>query len=311
MRKIVLFVGFQLLFILKLYANTDSTGVKYINGKLFVLHKVEKGQGLYGIARRYGSSVAKIEEANPAAKSGIKAGDIIMVPYSKTVKTSEETAEKKAPKKTVKPREPENTETTEKVSTTIPPGKDPIYHVVTPKETLYQIAVNHKLTEAQVKAWNNNLEGGLIVGDKIIVGYKAKTSSKPKAEKKAEKPVKTKTQPTAKKQTESLKQDYDNTSKNTVKKEVQENGMGSWVDDGSIKSEVNLAMHKTAPVGTIIRLKNPMNGKIKYVKVIDKLPDTEDNANILIKIGKNTADELDIRDKNFRVEMTYSVEVEK
>ena len=327
MRKLVLLIGFHLLFILKLYANADSTGVKYIDGKLFVLHKVEKGQGLYAVARRYGSTPAKIQEANPNLKSSLTVGEIILVPYSRYSKTADK-AEKKSGKTTPDKKSQKPTESPKKEkaedNTSVPDCKDPIYHVVLKKETLTQIAENHKITLEQLKSWNS-LDGGLKVGEKVIVGFKAKQKPKTKpvpkteVEEKEDEEIKPIEKPKTEKQTQApktkAKSDKEKTKQETekkpgsgTKKEVTESGMGSWVDDGSIKSEVNLAMHKTAPVGTIIRLKNPMNGKIKYVKVIGELPKTEENENILIKIGKSTAEDLDIRDKNFRVEMTYSIE---
>jgi LysM repeat protein len=337
MRKLVLFFGFQLLFILKLYANTDSTGIKTINGKIFVMHKVEKGQGLYGIARRYGSTVEKIQQANPDAKNGIKPGQIVLVPYSKHVKAKETVEEKPATKtpakKTTKPK-PEPVKDEEDEKPVAPGDEKPLYHTVKNKESLLDIALNNKVTMQQIRVWNKLKKDKLKPGQKLIVGYGAKPEAPEKPEKTPKKPKEVKTvppkgktkaektpnpekttkiKPAPEKTTKDKRGKTTNTVKstNTVKKEVNESGMGSWVDDGSIKNEVNLAMHKTAPVGTIIRLKNPMNSKIIYVKVVAELPKTEENENIVIKIGKNTADGLDIRDKVFRVDMTYSMDVEK
>jgi len=325
MRHPGLFICFFLLFSHNLHANTDSTGIKYIKGKLYVLHAVEKGQGLYGIAKRYGSTVQKIQEANPNLKTTISVGQVLMVPYGKTATVKETTAEKPAPKPKPTPKKQpasKEAEDNETDDATDEGDKEPIMHVVTKKETLHLIAVNHHLTEAQLKAWNKNLEkNGLKVGEKIIVGYRAKTEAKespkpaPKAkptpQPKVEKTVKVKPKPQPKEEKTKQTEKQAPKTGTGIKKEVTENGMGSWVDDGSIKSEISLAMHKTAPEGTIIKITNPMNGKYKYVKVVGNLPDNPDEKDILIKIGKNTADELDIRDKVFRIKMTYSIEEKK
>jgi LysM repeat protein len=307
MRLITLILGLQLAFISGVYANKDSTGVKNIKGKIFVLHQVEKGQGLYGIAKRYGTTVEKIKEANKDLGSSLSVGQVIMVPYGRKVNTPE-VIEHKPAKKT-----PEKTEKTKQKTEKQPEDKNgtPIYHVVVKKETLYQIAVNHKITIEQIKTWNKIDNGGLKAGQKIIVGYHAK--EEPRAEKKSKsKNDKNSNNKGKVKKTTKPDGDFeDNTPVNTVKKEIRESGMATWVDDGSITTEVHLAMHKNAPVGTLIKVTNPMNGRYKYVKVVANLPQNDENNNILIKIGKNTADELDIRDKAFRVDLSYSIDVKK
>jgi LysM repeat protein len=312
-RSIILFIGFQFIMIFSARANMDSTGIRKINGKIYVLHQIEKGQGLYGIAKRYGTTVAKIQEANKNMGSTLTVGQVLMVPYGKPIKNTG-VKETEVPKNTVKKEDklekPTNTKTVSDNSA----DREPIYHTVTKKETLYQIAVNHKITVEQLNSWNK-LEGGLKEGQKVIVGYKDKVH-KGKTVSNTETTVKTTTKDKTTKTKEKNNKVRSNGEEETQysnkpRKEVSESGMATWVDDGSIKTEVHLAMHKTAPVGTLIKVTNPMNGRYKFVKVIARLPETEENSKIVIKIGKNTADELDIRDKVFRVNMTYSVEVEK
>ncbi len=60
----------------------DSLGTETVNGKVFVIHKVSEKETLYGISRRYGSSVEAVLESNPAAKSGLEIGQILKVPYT-------------------------------------------------------------------------------------------------------------------------------------------------------------------------------------------------------------------------------------
>ena len=55
----------------------DSLGTETVDGKIFVIHKVSEKETLYGISRRYGSSVEAVLEANPAAKSGLEIGQIL------------------------------------------------------------------------------------------------------------------------------------------------------------------------------------------------------------------------------------------
>ncbi len=290
-------------------AMPDSTGVKKTDGNLFIIYKVDPGQGLYGLARRYKTTVPKIQAANPGMGSSLSVGQVIMIPYSGSDKKNTAAVERSKPKLS----RPIIKENTAKSIENPDQGdnKEPIYHKVTKKETLTQIAVNHNLTIDQLKSWNHEDINSIQPGDKIIVGFKAKKTisqkitPKEKLNPKDQPELKTKN---VKKKDTKIKPDLAEkpASDNGPKKTVTENGMGTWVDDGSM-SEISLAMHKTAPAGTIIRLTNPMNGKVKYVKVIGQLPDTDDNKSIIVKISKNTANELGIIDKDFRVRLDYSV----
>jgi rare lipoprotein A (peptidoglycan hydrolase) len=85
---------------------------------------------------------------------------------------------------------------------------------------------------------------------------------------------------------------------------VIENGMAEMIDP---KADTNkyLALHKTAPVGTIMQVKNAMNGQVVYVRVIGKLPETGTNNNVVVRISKKAYQKLGAVDQKFRVEVSY------
>lgn len=56
------------------------------------------------------------------------------------------------------------------------------------------------------------------------------------------------------------------------------------IDSGN--SDMFLALHRTAPVGTIMQVRNQMNDLSVFVKVIGKLPDTGANDKVVVKISK-------------------------
>ena len=66
-----------------------------------------------------------------------------------------------------------------------------------------------------------------------------------------------------------------------------------------------LALHKTAPVGTIMQVKNQMNGQSVYVRVIGALPDTGENENVLVRLSPRAMQKLGTSDAKFRVETSY------
>ena len=84
----------------------------------------------------------------------------------------------------------------------------------------------------------------------------------------------------------------------------REKGVAVWLDnDRSENLQNNFALHKTAPIGSIIKVRNPMNGRAIYVKVVGRLPDNIANENILIKLSKGAARKLNVLDEKFVAEL--------
>ena len=99
----------------------DSIGVETVNGQLFVIHKVDKGETLYSISKRYNATMNDIAEASPDVKKGLKAGMTIRVPYQK----------KATPTQKAK------------------------IHTVAKGETLYSISRKYGVTYQQIIQWND------------------------------------------------------------------------------------------------------------------------------------------------------------
>ncbi len=64
-----------------------------------------------------------------------------------------------------------------------------------------------------------------------------------------------------------------------------------------------LALHKTAPSGTMIKIKNETNNREIFVRVVGKLPETEGDT--LVKISKSAYEKLEAISSRFMVEVTY------
>jgi LysM repeat protein len=318
----------------RVYANKDSIGVKTVAGKLYILHKVGKGEGLYGIGRRYNVSVPNIEQADPSVKDGIDPGDVVMVPAWKrgTFKTGNNTASSSntssnSNKSQPQPKqEPQTTPPVKKpqpeVKNPAPQDKTAIYHVVKPGETLFAIANKENVAVADIQKWNGLKSNTISAGQKLIVGYTGQPASKEEVTEKEKPevgPEGTKNpnlkedhidpKITTEYEAEQKRLEAERKKGRVEMKEVNESGVATWIDENMVTSEKKLALHRTAPVGTIIQLTNPRTGKRVYVKVIGHLPDAVEEQNVVIKVTKNTADELGAIDKFFRVEMSYGVEV--
>jgi len=131
-----IFLFFSLLFVSVSVAHTeqtlDSIGVKEVNGQYFILHKVEKGEGLYAISRRYNVDIDAIKKANPEAEGGLKLGQILLIP---TVIKKEES----------------------------------IIHTVKTGETLYSISKQYTVSVDQIKIKNKLASNNLTVGQVLII----------------------------------------------------------------------------------------------------------------------------------------------
>ncbi|MBK7855996.1 MAG: peptidoglycan-binding protein, partial [Bacteroidetes bacterium] len=84
------------------------------------------------------------------------------------------------------------------------------------------------------------------------------------------------------------KNDVKNNSGSVVR-EYNETGMAAWIKDGSLNQNKYYALHRTAPLGTIVKVNNRMNGEYVFVKVVGQLPDSGDNEKQIIKISEAAA----------------------
>ncbi|RYD74670.1 MAG: LysM peptidoglycan-binding domain-containing protein [Sphingobacteriales bacterium] len=300
------------------FANKDSIGVKNIAGKIFIMHKVTKGEGLMSVGRKYGVKPGDIEKANPSVKSGIQLGQVINIPYMPKPKNAmlvKKTAVKKEPVRFIPAKNESKTKNT---------NTEPVFYTVAAGETLFGVAKKHAVKTEDIVSWNKLKNNQVNAGQKLIVSYGnriAEVKIKPDGVPKWEKPVAVNETPKQEKQEANDEKDKlpvrvipektekkENNGVKTVWKEVKESGVATWIDDANITSETKFALHKTAPVGTVIRLRNPMNKNEVLVKIIGHLPEDAEE-NVAIKISKSTAEKLGLRDKYFRLDMIYGMEV--
>jgi len=313
----------------------DSIGMETINGKPFVVHKVDQGETLYSISKRYAVTVDQILEHNPTADAGLEINQILKVPYVPRA-----------------PRKPSNGNT----------------HIVGEKETLFSISRQYGITIDELKQWNNLSDNALALGQELVIKKKNTLAVSAPLEIKSGRTVHT----VAAKETmfsitrqygitvdqlrewNSLSSDelkigqtlyvaqpvYNQTQSSTTTQsvttqtpitqtqtpviinpiestptikisegvrgsdEVIESGLAELIE-GTEGNRKYLALHRTAPIGTILRIKNEMNSREVFVRVMGKLPDTGLTDKLVIKISKSAYDRLGAIDSRFRVEVTY------
>lgn len=304
-----------------LSAPRDSVGVERRNGRFFIKHKVEPKETLYALSRKYGVPVSQIVESNPNVEASIKIGQVVLIPSKATLSAAVNAAVTTPTSTPAKPAAPAASNRTFTVN-----QKGEKIHIVEPKQTLYSISRMHGVTVDNLKAWNKLVDNNIEIGAELIVGKGAvPTASKPVYVPEADdelavKPVasadkstnpattttkfETTTTETATAVVSEREEEANTTETEAGVKKVIESGMAEMIDP---KADTNkyLALHKSAPVGTIMQVKNAMNGQVVYVRVIGKLPETGANNNVIVRLSKKAYQKLGAVDQRFRVEVSY------
>ncbi|MGJ3234782.1 LysM peptidoglycan-binding domain-containing protein [Marivirga sp.] len=135
-------------------STVDSVGIKVIDGKKYIIHKLEPKETLYSLGKRYHVSVAEIQEVNPQEKDGYKIDQIgreLLIPYKE-----EEFASSSG------------------VSTQKPDGKQ---HIVNAGETIYSISKQYNVSQDDIMKWNDLESTTLDIGQKLWVSNPARFPS--------------------------------------------------------------------------------------------------------------------------------------
>lgn len=147
-------------------AQIKSINIQTIEGKKCYLHKIEKGQSLYSIAKLYAVSLDDIYKYNPETKVGTKTGQEIKIPLASTTIVATQTVTS-------------NTITVSNInpnSTHIDTNKY-YCHKVTKGETLYAILRKYNKTEKELIQINPNFTSSIKEGQLIAINAKPQTVS--------------------------------------------------------------------------------------------------------------------------------------
>lgn len=297
-----------------------------------IVHKVGAGETLYGISKRYGVTVAQILEYNLSADAGLEIDQILKVPYiPRTIKkVADGSTHIVAEKETlfsisrmygVSVDElkqwnnltedalalgQELTIKKKSVPTTVPleVKSARTVHTVAAKETMFSITRQYGISIEQLRQWNNLQSDELKIGQILFVAQPMYSTEV----KKPEDIVKQQVQPVEQKPVVVIPVEKTPTiqiSENVQgSDEVKEAGLAELIE-GTEGNRKYLALHRTAQVGTILKIRNEMNNREVFVRVMGKLPETALTDKLVIKISKSAYDRLGAIDSRFRVEVTY------
>ena len=192
-------------------------------------------------------------------------------------------------------------------------------------ETLYRIALNHNMNYNDLAKFNGlkstSVQAGQII--KIPINNTV-ASNEVKEQTKADSDninVNANSNSNSNSNSSSSSSSNVNGNHSTAKNEIEhhnaysyhesngnitEQGVATWIMESSIsKNEKFYALHRSAPMGTIIKVNNPMSNRSVFVKVVGVLPDTGDNHDVLIKVTQSAARRIGIFESRFRVEISY------
>jgi len=287
MRKRTILIFAVLLFYFEMAHTQSQNDNIVIDGKPYTLHKVQKRETLYGVCNKYKVEMTEVVMLNKMGTNGysLAEGEILVIPlYAKK------------PLLDVKDM---------KLS-----DDGYITHVVKQGETLFSISRNYNgITPQMIRDKNSLISDTLKINQQLLIPQQINQAAiykKPDKENKTGTTAPPADEPAG--DGSRLFADFEKLYKTfeasapTV--EVAR-GIASWQDNDTDENQKNFyALHKYAPIGTILKVRNLMNNRTVYVKVIGKLPDIDVNKSITVMVSGATARYLQVFDAKFLVEIT-------
>lgn len=263
----------------------DSIGTEVVNGEVYIIHRVERKDTYYALGRRYTAPVSRIMSVNN--KKSLKPGDIVKVPTGKQEILAAPIVQSPS---SAPPLQQEQS----KVLTEYKVGK---------KETLYAIARRFGTTVEDIKKMNDLRSDSLREGITLKIPNADYREPVPEV---VEQPIILDTLSTS----EPLTPEQIVKANRYGIREKQEKGIGVWINNLETDGKSNLALHKTAPVGTILKITNPMTRNVTYAKVVGKFTDTADTKDAIVVLSKSAAAYIGALDRRFLIEIAYGVPVQ-
>jgi LysM repeat protein len=292
-----------------------------------IQYKVAQHEYLYGLARRFNTTVEDIKKLNNLQSTSLTPGQVIsirqgasalqvqtQVPAPVQTQPVAEAAPVVAPP--VQTQAPANTGQNGTI----------VQYQVTKHEYLYSVAKRFNSTVEDIKQRNNLKSNSLSPGMTLNILQGAATGAtapitpvtQPQAQAHEtfsvqEKPEKNDTVPPARRDTtnvatvaDSLNAEHHSPSRYGLF-EKNEKGVATTLDDPTLDQNKKLILHRTAPIGTVIKITNPMTNRTTFAKVVGRFTDNESTKDVILVMTKSVAESLGALDKRFHVNISYGV----
>lgn len=294
-------------------------------------HTVEAKDNLHVLAKKYGTTVNELKRINNLRTINLRIGQVLVipqqentpetpVPVANVVNSSQN--DRVAQSATVTDTKPnldpvfrkqdttKKQETVKKPEMIVPVQQPPVQsrkeipaknqflvHTVASNETMYSIASKYNLTLDQLKAKNNLNTNSLYVGQKLLISGQYPTENERVNER------------------DNVNTDTLDSVKNPSLRypasryglsQLDEKGTGIWIEDPDLDSSKMLVLHRTAPIGTVMKITNPMSNRSTFAKVVGKFTENESTKDVIIVMTKAVSEALGALDKKFLCNLTYS-----
>jgi len=245
-------------------------------------HTVLRNETIFTIAKQYGVTAYQLRKLNDLPDNSITIGQVLKVPGG-IITDVQIPKEKQA----------------EQVSKAPVSSKEENFiHTVANGENIFTIAKKYNLTAYQIRTANNLTDNSIKVDQKLII---------PKP-------------PQPKSVNELSREEQENEPDSTMVKDpklrrdpsvyglsqIEEKGAAVWIADADLDGSKMLVLHRTAPVGRVIKITNPMTNRTTFAKVVGKFTENESTKDVIIVMTKAVADSLGALDKRFFCNLTYS-----
>jgi LysM repeat protein len=301
---------------------------------------VKSGESLYVIAKKYNVSIKDLKSWNSLKADKVTVGQALKIQRTvvvadaetnltssttsaaSTTKKVEVKKEEKLPvKKEEVPADKKVASGSTSVSTSSTQPGEWISHTVKSGESLFSLSKQYGTSIEELIQWNALSSNNLKVGQSIKVGRtepnlvtvltvgEAKTTSISTAQSttsSSRNTASTSTTSTPASPSPAAVTAEPITAPNTSGgfSNNKETGLAELIPNTSGNKKY-LVLHRTAPVGSVIRVKNEENDLTIFARVVGVLPETGDNAKLLIKLSQAAYDQLKAVNQRFPVEILY------
>jgi len=244
----------------------DSLGLRVVDGKTLVVYKMSASETAYAVSRRFGVAYKDLAAANTGVDMGaLKVGQEILVP---TLKSNTAAASNVKSERIVEKRDERVMEPLEEA-----PVEKPADITVLKVEPAELISSSSTETEKDVLSTND-----LSTTSATATTDKTKSFAQLYAEYMSGEMI-----------------------------AASEKGVATWIENNGIQTSGDrfYALHNSAQVGSVVKVRNLMNNRTIYAKVIGNLAESEVNEKVLIKLSAGAAERLNVLDNRFVVEITY------
>ena len=265
-----------------------------LKGTEYALHLVEVGDNLFRIAQKYNSAVQDIWDVNPSiVDNSIIPGQVIKVP-----RDSKDNA--------VAFQGSETEPLTYNVGQTKMDSSQFVYHEVGKGQTLFSISRLYSVTIDELQRWNFMDDYALSSGQMLIVSahgaikvYDEETAGVTAYEP-SPNPIRRKV--TVNNRQDVLYQKFIKQRQSGASVNKERGAAEKLITSNPDMQDVYYALHKSAAVGSVMKVMNLVNRKYVFVTILAPLPNITENENVQVKLSPAATKELVLLDRKSLVE---------